>query len=208
MRPRLALTALLLLLLVAGTAVGLYAAARPGPAEHARASSPPAPPASMASSARPPGFDEAFRALDLIKPPRQKVADDFALPTPTSTTFRLSEQRGKIVMINFWATWCPPCLEEMPAMERLWRRHRDRGFVLVAISLDTDPKAVPPFLAQHKFTFAIALDRRMDVAEKYGVRVLPSSVFVDREGVLAALALGPRAWDNQASHALVDGLVR
>ena len=208
MRPRLALVVLLLLLSMAGAAAGLYVAGRPAPEAHARASSVPPPPSSAPPSARPAGFETAFRALDLIKPPRQKAADDFALPTPTSATFRLSDQRGKIVMINFWATWCPPCLEEMPAMERLWRRHRDRGFVLVAISLDADPKVVPPFLAQHKFTFPVALDRRMEIAERYGVRVLPSSVFVDKDGGLAALALGPRAWDNQASHTLVDGLVR
>ena len=197
MRPRLALTVVLLLLLVAGTVAVLSAGGRPAPEDPVRA-----------SSARPAGYEAAFRALDLIKPSRQKVADDFTLPTPDKATFRLSEQRGKIVMINFWATWCPPCLEEMPAMERLWRRHRDRGFVIVAISLDADPKVVPPFLAAHKFTFPVALDRRMEIAEKYGVRVLPSSIFVGKDGGLAAMALGPRAWDNQASHTLVDGLVR
>ena len=198
MRPGPVLAILLLLLVVVATAAGLYAGTQPAPQEVARAS----------TASAPAGFDEAFRALDLIKPSRHKVADDFSLPMPDQATFRLSEHRGKIVMINFWATWCPPCLEEMPAMERLWKRHRDRGFVLVAISLDADPKVVPPFLAQHKFTFAIALDRRMETAEKYGVRVLPSSIFVGKDGGLAGLALGPRAWDNQASNTFVDGLVR
>jgi peroxiredoxin len=205
MRPGLPLAAVLLLVVLAGTAAGLYAGARshgvaPAGGGAARAS--------LAPGARPAAFEEAVRALDLIRPPRDKRAVDFALPMPTGPTFRLGEHRGKPVMINFWATWCPPCLEEMPAMERLWRRHRDRGFVLVAVSLDADPKVVPTFLAAHGFTFPVALDTRMETADKYGVRVLPSSVFVDRDGSLAAMALGPRAWDNAASHALVDGLTR
>src|SRR6266704_1993891 len=88
---------------------------------------------------------------------------------------KLSEQRGKPVMINFWATWCAPCREEMPAMERLYRRHRERGFVLLAVSVDTDASLVRPFPDQHKLTFPVTLDAKMDLANTYGVRALPSS---------------------------------
>jgi peroxiredoxin len=111
-------------------------------------------------------------------------------------------------MINFWATWCPPCREEMPAMERLWQHHKDQGFVIVAVSLDADPAVVKPFLDQYKLTFPVALDPKMDLGNAYGVRALPSSFIVDSQGYLAALALGPRAWDNDASHSLVEGLLR
>ena len=122
-------------------------------------------------------------------------------------TLKLREQRGKAVLINFWATWCLPCREEMPAMERLYRRHRERGFVLLAVSVDTDASLVRPFLEQHKLTFPVTLDAKMDLANTYGVRALPSSFLVDRHGYLAALALGPRAWDNRAAHALVEGML-
>jgi thiol-disulfide isomerase/thioredoxin len=90
------------------------------------------------------GVDAAVRELDLIRPSRQKAADDFTLPTIQGANFRLVEQRGKLVFINFWATWCPPCREEMPAMERLWQRYQGDGLVMVAVSLDADPKVVPP----------------------------------------------------------------
>lgn len=151
---------------------------------------------------------DAVKELDLIRPSRQKLAEDFTLPLAGGKNFRLSAERGKVVMINFWATWCPPCREEMPAMERLWLHHKDQGFVLVAVSLDADPAVVPPFVDRYRLTFPVALDPKMDLGNAYGVRALPSSFIVDRQGYLAALALGPRAWDNDASHSLVEGLLR
>jgi peroxiredoxin len=153
-------------------------------------------------------LDDAIRELDLIKPSRQKVAEDFSLRMPDGGAFRLSDQRGKVVLINFWATWCPPCREEMPAMERLYQQHKDQGLVLVAVSLDADPAVVPAYLKSSKLTFPVALDPKAEVGNKYGVRALPSSFIVDRHGTLTALALGPRAWDNDASHSLVEALTR
>jgi peroxiredoxin len=151
---------------------------------------------------------EAIKELDLIQPARTKLADDFDVATSKQGSFRLSEYRGKPVMVNFWATWCPPCLEEMPALERLYQRHRDAGFILLAVSLDADPGKVQEFLTRHHLTFPVGLDPKTRVAELYGVRALPSTFIVDRHGNLSALALGPRAWDNDASNSLVEALIR
>ena len=93
-------------------------------------------------------------------------------------------------------------------MERLWQHHKDQGFVIVAVSLDADPTVVKPFVDRHTLTFPVALDPKMDLGNAYGVRALPSSFIVDTQGYLAALALGPRSWDNDASHSLVEGLLR
>lgn len=93
-------------------------------------------------------------------------------------------------------------------MERLWRRYRDRDFVLVAVSVDTDPRVVPAFLKRHHLTFPVALDRQMDVSERYGVRALPSSFVIDRDGTLVGIAIGPRHWDAAPSHALVEAMAR
>src|SRR2546430_10411230 len=153
-------------------------------------------------------LDEAIKELELIRPPRPKFADDFTIPTAGGQTFKLSAQRGKPVFINFWATWCPPCLEEMPALERLWRRHKDAGFVLVAISLDADPKKVPPFVSARRFSFPVALDPKMAVAEKYGVRALASSFVIDRQGLMAGAAPGPRSRADSAAHGPVQALLR
>ena len=202
-----------IVLVLAAVGVALYAAATAPTPETAapavlRPSTEPAPPPAPPAAAAGPSVDLALKHLDLIKPSKPKVAEDFALPMPDGLSFRLSEQRGKVVLVNYWATWCPPCLEEMPAMERLWRRHKDAGFVLVAISLDADPKKVPPFVSARKFSFPIALDPKMAVAEKYGVRALPSSFVIDRQGMMAGVALGPRTWDDSAAHGLVQAMLR
>jgi peroxiredoxin len=151
---------------------------------------------------------DAMRELDLVRPARARRAEDFTIPTSPDGTFRLSEHRGKVVMLNFWATWCPPCLEEMPALERLYRRHRDAGFSLLAVSLDTDGAKIAPFVARRGLSFPVGLDPRTKVAELYGVRHLPSTFILDREGNIAAVALGAREWDSAASHALVQGMAR
>jgi peroxiredoxin len=183
---------------------------RPGPTDPTP-SAPPPPSAATDKGAPRAGrlsLEDAFRELDLIRPSRQKLADDFTVTMVDGSSFRLSEHRGKTVLLNFWATWCPPCREEMPALERLYRQHKDHGLVLVAVSIDTDTKVVPPYVQASKLTFPIGLDPKADVANKYGVRALPSSFVIDRQGTMAGLALGPRVWDNAASHALVEALTR
>ena len=213
------IASLAVLAAVAGVGLVLSAASRETPARAPAPAKPdttstPARPDTASGPAKPAGapgrplsLGDAIRELDLIKPSREKVAEDFTLATPGGTSFRLSEHRGKAVLVNFWATWCPPCREEMPAMERLYQQYRDR-LVLVAVSLDTDPKVVAPFVREQKLTFPIALDPQAEVANKYGVRALPSSFVVDRRGTMAALALGPREWDNAAAKSLVEALTR
>ncbi len=219
----LTLAGAVLAVLMAG---GVYYASRPVPAGEEPAASRPfsaaprtsASPSTPAPDAARPAvrpragrvfpLDAALKELDLIRPPRAKAADDFTVPLVRGGHFRLAEHRGRPVFINFWATWCAPCREEMPAMERLWRQQKDNGLVMVAVSLDADPAAVPPFVAEHHLTFPVALDPRLEAANRYGVRALPMTLVVDRQGMLAAMALGPRAWDTDAAHSLVEALAR
>ncbi len=163
----------------------------------------PAPPADRVTFGP---VETAIKELDLLQPSQPKPAEDFTVPTTRGRTFRLSEQRGKIVFINFWATWCPPCREEMPALERLYERTKHTGVEMLAISVDADPASITPFLGEQPFTFTVGLDPKMSVANTYGVRGLPASFIVDREGNLAAIAFGPRAWDSPASQTLIGGL--
>jgi peroxiredoxin len=219
MRPLVAVV-IVLALVIAAAAIGFFSgpprqdasasADRPAPAPVPAPSSAASPAAAPAPLRSRPGkvlpLAEAMKELDLIRPARSKAAEDFTLPMPGGSTFKLSEHRGKVVMINFWATWCPPCLEEMPAMERLYRAQKEAGFTLVAVSVDTDGAKIAPFMAEHKLTFPIALDPKMDLANGYAVRALPSSFLVGRDGNLAALAIGPRHWDGDAALSVVEGL--
>lgn len=152
---------------------------------------------------------DAFKALDLIRPARVQAAKDFVAPSPDGKApVKLADYRGKVVFLNFWATWCPPCREEMPAMERLYRRYESKGLVVLAISIDSEATVIPGFVKQNKLTFPIGHDPKMALAERYGVRALPSSFLIDRRGNLAALAIGPRAWDTSASYAVIESLLK
>jgi peroxiredoxin len=184
---------------------GLVAATLTRSSAPARA---PARPATTDPGADPASLENAVKALDLVRPSPQKLAQDFAVKTLEGRTVRLREHRGQVVFINFWATWCPPCREEMPAMERLFQRNRNNGLLMLAVSVDADPKVIGPFLEEHGLTFTVGMDPKMDLANAYGVRALPATFIIDREGYVAALALGPREWDSAASQALIEGLSR
>ena len=147
-------------------------------------------------------------ALSLIRAARPTAAPDFTVPGLTGQALRLSDFKGQMVFLNFWATWCPPCKEEMPSMERLNRRFRGQGFTMVAISIDADTAAVPPFVKQFGLTFPIGLDPKMEVASGYALRALPTTVLIGRSGRMVAFAFGPRDWDSAAAHALIEGLLK
>jgi peroxiredoxin len=152
---------------------------------------------------------DPFQELSLIRPAKLKQAPDFTVPNLAGGTVALREHRGTVVFLNFWATWCPPCKEEMPSMERLYRRFKGRGLTILAISLDAgDPGKVAAFVRALDLTFPIGLDLKLEAANRYGIRGLPGSFLIDRSGQIAAIALGPRDWDSPAAHGVVEALLR
>lgn len=152
---------------------------------------------------------DAFKDLELIRPSRPTAAVDFTVASLTKSPLRLSDFKGKVVFLNFWATWCPPCKEEMPSMERLYRRYKDKGFTILAVSIDSGgPAPVAAFVKMFGLTFPIALDPKLSVANQYAVRGLPSTFLIDRKGTVAAVAIGPRDWDNKAARAAIETLLK
>jgi peroxiredoxin len=152
---------------------------------------------------------EPPEALRLTRLDPREPALAFSVATPGGGTLGLAELEGKVVVLNFWATWCEPCREEMPAMERLARAYRDRGLVVVALSVDREgASVVRPFLKRHGLTFPIGLDPDQAVARLYRVWALPSTFILDRAGVRLFLAQGAREWDNPAAHAFFDALLK
>ncbi len=120
------------------------------------------------------------------------AAPDFSLKTPTGESYTLSELRGQAVLVNLWATWCPPCRAEMPTIEAMYREYKDQGFIVLAINLtyQDDPFAVVPFTQDHNLTFPILLEETGDVASLYQLRSLPSSYFIDRNGIISEVVIG------------------
>ncbi len=152
--------------------------------------------------------EEALHALRITAPQQRLPAPDFSLPRLAGKTLHLSDYRGKVVLLNFWASFCAPCREEMPALERLWQTYRDQGFVVIAVSADRgsiDP--VRDFIKTGEYGFPIALDPDGDVRQQYEVMALPTTYLIGRDGRFAGRVLGAREWDSEQAQALVLELV-
>ena len=153
--------------------------------------------------------EDPFRSMNLFRPARLTAAGDFSLrAVDGKTTVKLADHRGKVVLLNFWATWCPPCREEMPSMQRLYERYRDRGLVVVAVAVDRDAAGVAAFVKQQRFTFAVGQDPDSVVADLYRATYMPATFLVDRQGHVAAAAAGPRDWDTTPSYAVIESLLK
>ena len=116
---------------------------------------------------------------------------DFTLTDITGHSWNLRALRGKVVLVNFWATWCPPCRKEMPDLDALYKKFRDKGLVILAIS-DEDAAKVDPFIAEHKYAYPILLDPGDKVTKQMAVEGIPKSFVYDREGKLVAQAMDMR----------------
>lgn len=138
-------------------------------------------------------------------------APDFSLPDLQGHVHRLSDYQGKVVFLNFWATWCPPCRVEMPSMERLYQRLKHRDFILLAVSEDAaGPAAVEPFARSLGLTFPILLDRDGRLPIRYGVTGYPETLIIDQAGNVVEHHIGPADWESEEMVApilaLLDGV--
>lgn len=125
-------------------------------------------------------------------PQRGFPAPDFELSASSGETIRLSDLRGQAVLVNLWATWCPPCRAEMPAIEKIYNEYKEEGLVVLAINMtyQDDPAKVPSFVGEYGLTFPILMDTQGTVGADYQLRSLPSSYFIDREGIIREVVIG------------------
>lgn len=133
-------------------------------------------------------------------------APDFTLNTLDGTKVALSDLKGQVLLINVWATWCPPCRIEMPAIQAAYDQYHEQGFTVAAVNLQEDPSAVATFMREHQLTFPALLDPDGNVSQAYQALSLPSSFFVDRRGVIRAVYHGPMPRSIIAG--MVEQLVR
>ena len=130
---------------------------------------------------------------DAVAAPQQGfAAPDFELKTSTGETVKLSDLRGQAVLINLWATWCPPCREEMQSIEKVYQEYKEQDFTVLAVNMTYQDNAssIMPFVDEQGLTFPILLDETGDMANAYQLRSLPSSYFVRRDGIINEVVIG------------------
>lgn len=127
-------------------------------------------------------------SLSAIAP--SATAPDFTLRSMNGPNLRLQEQRGRVVMVNFWATWCGPCRQEMPHLNRLYEKYRASGFVLIGVNVDDDVRKAADVAAKLGVNFPVLLDTDKKVSRQYDLSTMPSTVLIDRDGRVKYVHLG------------------
>lgn len=132
--------------------------------------------------------------FELPRKPMKSI--DFELENLEGKTESLSDYLGKVVFLNFWATWCGPCRIEMPSMESLYSDMKDDGLVILGINLRETREQVNDFRNEYGLTFPLLLDKRSEVGLKYGSSAIPTTYIIDRGGMIIARTVGAREWDT------------
>lgn len=130
----------------------------------------------------------------LRAPRAPSAAPSFVLPDLSGKVVRIEDLRGKVVLLNLWATWCPPCVEEMPTLQELAKKMAGRDFVLLAVSEDEDSTKVQPWIEKHGFQFPVLLDARGQVGADLGITGYPETFVIDRQGRIVHHHVGFRNW--------------
>jgi peroxiredoxin len=137
------------------------------------------------------------------------AAPDFLLEDTAGNQVSLAALRGKVVLVNFWATWCPPCRDEMPAMERLNEVMAGDDFVMLAINTEEKGRTiVPEFLKKTPYTFRILFDDKQVVQQQYGVYKFPESFVIRKDGTIDQKIIGPLDWSSTKTIAYFKGLTK
>ena len=143
------------------------------------------------------------------RPDLEQQAPGFTLVDLHGKWKSLSEYKGKVILLNFWATWCGPCRVEMPSMETVYRDLKNEGFEILAISSDPQGVVVTrPYSESNALTFPILHDTEYDVSGVYGVRTLPMSFLIDRKGTLRHRVFGARDWNSPEAKEIIRNLLK
>jgi peroxiredoxin len=164
-------------------------------------------PAPAAAQAVPPSVVKAFADAGLPVPGNRTDTIDFTLPLLDGTNQKLSDLKGNVVFLNFWATWCPPCRQEMPSMETFYQRFKGRGLEVLAVDCQEEARDVSAFMRRNRLTFPAALDTSGEVSGDYGVSAIPTTYIIDRSGKIILKVVGSRSWDNPKIIAAFEALL-
>ncbi len=153
------------------------------------------------------GMDRLFGIVGVIKVPPAEDPVRINLKDMNGNNISLSDFKGKIVFLNFWTTWCPTCRIEMPSMEKLHQKLKNKNFAMVTINLQESASQVKAFFKEFKLTFTSLLDSTGEVGASFGIRAIPTTYILDKTGRIIGQVSGPREWDSKAAIALFENLI-
>lgn len=153
-------------------------------------------------------YETLYSSLSIqrINPPQK--AEDFTLRTLEGKRVSLKDYRGKVIFLNFWATWCGFCRIEMPSIEKLWQEFKEEDFAILAIDVQEEGKLVSSFMKKMNLSFPVLLDGKGKTAQSYGIRGLPTTFFLNPKGEIIGKAVGARDWASEESFRLIGELLR
>ena len=154
-------------------------------------------------SAGPALASDPFVSLKMSRLPAGNLAAPFELTALDGRVVKSSELAGKVVLVNFWATWCGPCKEEMPSLARLQKQLDPTQFALLTVTTDLQRQGIAHFLSQLGVSLPVLFDEDQEVSRSFMVRGLPTTIVIARDGTLAGRAVGPRAWDSPEAVAVM-----
>lgn len=151
--------------------------------------------------------DELLKKLSIEKFEKKTSAPDFTLQDLNGNPVSLRDLRGKVVFLNFWATWCPPCRLEMPTMEELHKEFDSQGLTILAINFRESPEEIKTFFKQHHLTFTTLLDKEAEVFGLYQAWSLPTTYLVNKNGEIVGRVIGYRDWHSDQAKAFFRQLL-
>ena len=140
----------------------------------------------------------AFAGTQLYKIKQPFMAPDFDLPDVDGKRYRLRDLKGKVLVVNFWTTWCPPCLQEMPAMNRAWKKFDKSKVIILAINVGENEDAIFDFTGKYPVDFPLVMDVTGKIIKKWKVIALPTTFVVNSKGEVVYRVVGGRDWDSDA----------
>jgi len=152
--------------------------------------------------------EDLFSKIGITPIKGDKKTPDFSLQDLNGKKFGLNQFKGKVIFLNFWATWCGPCKEEMPGLEVLYQKFKDKKFILLAISVDYEGlQPVQEFINKHHYTFPVLLDPKCEILDLFEVKGIPTTFLIDKKGKMVGKAIGPRDWKSPEAVSLINLLI-
>ncbi|MDR1114262.1 MAG: TlpA family protein disulfide reductase [Candidatus Margulisbacteria bacterium] len=156
-----------------------------------------------------PEVRQAFASANVPVLRKTRPAADFTVPLVSGSTRNIQELSGKVVFLNFWASWCGPCEDEMPSMERLYQKFKAQGLEMLAVNYQDEPEVVRDFMTEHKLSFPAGLDASGKITTRlYGVNAFPTTYIIDRQGRIIVRVIGSMEWDTPEIMAALEVLLK